>query len=77
MIVKGADRKIIKFASTKADGEFSLQVRSTEGCRLEVSMMGFSRQSLALDSIALPVTVGMRPGATLLREVTVLLYVMG
>lgn len=71
VIVKGADRKIIKFASTKADGEFSLQVRSTEGCRLEVSMMGFSRQSLALDSIALPVTVGMRPGATLLREVTV------
>ena len=48
VIVKGADGKIKKFTSTKADGTFAMQIPSTKGCRIEVTMMGFTRQSLPL-----------------------------
>lgn len=71
VIVKGSDGKIKKFATSKADGGFALSVPSIAGCRLEVSMMSFVRQSISLDSVALPVTIYMEPGRTLLKEVTV------
>lgn len=71
VIVKGSDGKIRKFATSKADGGFALTVPSIFGCRLEVSMMSFVKQSVSLDSVALPVTVYMEPGRTLLKEVTV------
>lgn len=71
VIVKGADGKIKKFASTKADGGFSMTLPSVTGCRLEVSMMSFAKQSLALDSLTLPVTVYMEPGTIRLKEVAV------
>lgn len=71
VIVKGADGKIKKFASTKADGGFTMQLPSVSGCRLEVTMMSFAKQSLPLDSVSFPLTVYMEAGATLLKEVTV------
>ena len=71
VIVKGADGKIKKFGSSDAEGGFTLQMPSVAGCRLEVNMMGFVRQSLPLDSISFPLTVYMEAGATLLKEVTV------
>lgn len=71
VIVKGSDGKIRKFATSKGDGGFALTVPSISGCRLEVSMMSFAKQSVSLDSVALPVTVYMEPGRTLLKEVTV------
>lgn len=71
VIVKGADGKIKKYSSSKADGSFSMAVPSIEGCRLDVSMMGFSRKTLSLDSVSFPLTVRMEPGSTLLKEVTV------
>lgn len=71
VIVKGADGKIKKFASTKADGGFSMTLPSVTGCRLEVSMMSFAKQSLALDSLTLPITVYMEPGTIRLKEVAV------
>ena len=70
-IVKGADGKIIKFASSKADGGFVMQIPAINGCRLEVTMMSFSKQSLKLDSVSFPLTVYMEAGATQLKEVTV------
>lgn len=71
VIIKGADGKIKKFATSKADGAFSLSVPSIAGCRLEVTMMSFERQSLPLDSLTMPVTVYMSPGSALLKEVVV------
>lgn len=71
VIVKGADGKIKKFASTKANGAFAMQLPSVSGCRLEVTMMSFAKQSLPLDSVSFPLTVYMEAGATLLKEVTV------
>lgn len=71
VIIKGADGKINKFASSDADGGFALQVLSVTGCRIEVAMMGYARQSLPLDSVSFPLTVNMKVGATLLKEVTV------
>ncbi|MBO4963359.1 MAG: carboxypeptidase-like regulatory domain-containing protein [Prevotella sp.] len=71
VIVKGADGKIKKFASTKADGAFTMQVASVNGCRLEVAMMGFVKQSLPLDGASFPLTVYMEEGSTVLKEVTV------
>lgn len=71
VIIKGADGKIKKFASTKADGGFTMQLPSVSGCRLEVTMMSFAKQSLPLDSVSFPLTVYMEAGVTLLKEVTV------
>ncbi len=71
VIVKGADGKIKKFASSKADGGFAMTMPSVINCRLEVAMMGFARQSVPLDSVTFPLTVCMEPGATLLKEVAV------
>lgn len=71
VIVKGADGKIKKFASSKSDGGFSMTMPSVNGCRLEVNMMSFAKQSIPLDSVNFPLTVYMEPGTTLLKEVTV------
>lgn len=71
VIVKGADGKIKKFASSKADGGFAITMPSVNGCRLEVTMMSFTKQSIPLDSVSFPLTVYMEPGTTLLKEVTV------
>lgn len=71
VIVKGADGKIKKFASSKSDGDFSITMPSVSGCRLEVTMMSFAKQSIPLDSVSFPLTVYMEPGTTLLKEVTV------
>lgn len=72
LTVKGPDGKIRKFASAKAEGDFSISVPgTTEGCRLEVSMMGYTRQSISLDSVAMPLTVEMEAGGIKLKEVAV------
>ncbi len=71
VIVKGSDGKIKKFASSKSDGGFSMTIPSVNGCRLEVTMMSFAKQSISLDSVRFPLTVYMEPGTTLLKEVTV------
>lgn len=71
VIVKGADGMIKKFTSSKSDGGFAITMPSVEGCRLEVAMMSFARQSIALDSVSFPLAVYMDAGTTLLKEVTV------
>lgn len=71
VIVRGGDGKIRKFATSKADGGFAISVGTVAGCRLEVTMMGYAKKSIPLDSVAFPVTVGLEPGTTLLKEVTV------
>lgn len=71
VIVKGADGKIKKFTTSKGDGGFAMSLPTVEGCRLEVTMMSFAKQSIPLDSVGFPLTVYMEPGATVLKEVTV------
>ena len=44
---------------------------SVSGCRLEVTMMSYFRQSMPLDNVEFPLIVRMEPGTTLLKEVTV------
>lgn len=71
VVIKGADGKIKKFASSKADGNFALTIPSADGCLLEIAMMNFAKQSIPIDSTSFPLTVYMVPSATLLKEVTV------
>lgn len=71
VIIKGADGKIKKFASSKSEGEFSITMPSVNGCRLEVAMMSFAKQSIPLDSVSFPLTVYLEKGTTILKEVTV------
>ncbi len=71
VVVKGSDGKIKKYACTQTDGAFAIPMPSVEGCRLEVAMMGFARQSLPLDSVSFPLSVYLEAGSTLLKEVTV------
>lgn len=71
VIVKGADGKIKKYATSKGDGGFAMSLPSVAGCRLEVSMMSFAKKTIPLDSVSFPLTVLLEPGTTLLKEVTV------
>ena len=71
VIVKGADGKIKKYATSKGDGGFTMSLPSVTGCRLEVSMMSFAKKTIPLDSVSFPLTVQLEPGTTLLKEVTV------
>ncbi|MDE7438412.1 MAG: carboxypeptidase-like regulatory domain-containing protein [Muribaculaceae bacterium] len=71
MMLRGADGKIKKFASSKSDGSFDMTAPDLKNCRLEVSMMSFAKQSISLDSASLPITVYLEPQQTVLKEVTV------
>ena len=71
VIVKGADGKIKKYATSKGNGGFAMSLPSMAGCRLEVSMMSFAKKTIPLDSVSFPLTVFLEPGTTLLKEVTV------
>lgn len=71
VIVKGVDGKIKEFTTSKGDGGFAMSLPSVAGCRLEVLMMGFAKNTIPLDSVSFPLIVYLEPGTTLLREVTV------
>ena len=71
VVVKDSGGKIKKFASSKVDGSFQMKFPGLKGGRLDVTMMGFERKSLPLDSLTFPLTVEMEAGSTLLKEVTV------
>lgn len=71
VVVKGADGKIRKFSTSNTEGKFEMMLPAVTGCRLNVTMLGYTRRSLALDSVTFPLTVCMETGKTLLREVTV------
>ncbi len=70
-IVKGADGKIKKYATSKGDGGFAMSLPSVAGCRLEVSMMSFAKQSIPLDSVSFPITVQLEPRLFHLRSAEV------
>lgn len=71
VMVKGPDGKIKKFATTKADGKFAMSLPEVTGHRLEVTMMGFAKESVPLDSVSFPLTVSLSEGAIQLKEVAV------
>lgn len=71
IVAKGEDGKIKAFATSKADGTFAMQVPSAEGCNLEVSMLGFAKQTMPLEGMSFPFIFYMKPGAVLLKEVAV------
>lgn len=71
VVIKGKDGKLKTFTTTDSKGGFAIKLPSTEGCRLEVTVMGYAKQGFAADSVKFPLTVYMEHGATLLKEVTV------
>lgn len=71
VIVKDADGKIKKFATSGADGGFAMTLPSVAGCRLEVTMISFAKKSIPLDSVTFPLIVQLEPGTALLKEVLV------
>lgn len=72
VIVKNADGKIKRYATTKEDGSFRLTTPNASDFRLEVSMISFAKRSIPPYSITTPLIIQMEPGTTLLREVTVM-----
>ena len=71
VIIKDSCGKIIKFATTKADGSFFMQGPMIEGSILEAMMMGYAKQSMPIDSLAFPLTITMKSEAIRLKEVSV------
>lgn len=71
VILRNAEGKIKKYATSDANGKFSISTPGIKGYTLDVSMMSFAKQTVKLDSVQLPVTIIMKPSATMLKEVAV------
>ncbi len=71
VILRNAEGKIRKYATSDIDGKFSISSPDIKGYTLDVSMMGFAKQTVELDSVKLPVTIAMKASATMLKEVAV------
>ncbi len=71
VILRNSQGKIKKYATSDANGKFSISTPDIKGYTLDVSMMSFAKQTVKLDSIQLPVTIVMEASATMLKEVAV------
>ncbi len=71
VILRNTEGKIKKYATSDANGKFSISAPEIKGFILDVSMMGFAKQTVKLDSVQLPVTIIMVAAATMLKEVAV------
>lgn len=71
VILRNAEGKIKKYATSDAKGKFSISTPEIKGYTLDVSMMSFAKQTVKLDSVQLPVTIVMEASATMLKEVAV------
>lgn len=71
VILRTAEGKIKKFATSDAKGKFTISTPEIKGYTLDVSMMSFAKQTVKLDSVQLPVTIIMEASATMLKEVAV------
>lgn len=71
VILRNAEGKIRKYGTTNSKGEFSLSSPTINGFTIDVSMMSFAKQRVALDSAQLPLKIAMEPSATKLKEVAV------
>ncbi len=71
VMLRGTDNKIKKYASTSTEGLFSIEAAATQGCTVEVSMIGYAKQSVKLDSATMPLKIIMPLQALKLKEVAV------
>ncbi|MFG6386430.1 MAG: carboxypeptidase-like regulatory domain-containing protein [Muribaculaceae bacterium] len=71
VILRNAEGKIKKYATTDVKGKFNIATPEIKGHTLDVSIMSFAKQKVKLDSVSLPLTIAMKPAATILKEVAV------
>lgn len=71
VILRNSEGKIKKYATSDANGKFTISTPEIKGYTLGVSMMSFAKQTVKLDSVQLPVTIVMEASATMLKEVAV------
>lgn len=71
VILRNAEGKIKKYATSDANGKFSISTPVIKGYSLDVSMMSFAKHTVKLDSVQLPVKIVMEASATMLKEVAV------
>ena len=71
VILRNAEGKIKKYATSNANGKFSISTPEIKGYTLDVSMMSFAKHTVKLDSLQFPLTIVMEASATILKEVAV------
>ncbi len=71
VILRNAEGKIKKYATSNAKGEFAISAPTINGYTLDVSMMSYAKHTVRLDSVQLPLTIVMKASATQLKEVAV------
>ncbi len=71
VVIKNAEGKIKKFASTKPDGTFSIAITADEGATVEISMISFAKQILPLKEAKSPLKIILEPKSLVLKEVAV------
>ncbi len=71
VILRNAEGKIKKYATSNAKGEFTISTPDIKDYTLDVSMMSYAKQTVKLDSVKFPITIIMKASATMLKEVAV------
>ncbi len=71
VILRNAEGKIKKYASTGADGTFSISAESADNCTIDVSMIGFGKKSVSVSDISTPIDIRLEPEAFRLKEVAI------
>jgi len=71
VIFRNSEGKIRKYATSNAKGEYMISVADTAGCSIDVSMIGFAKQTVRLNGQEPPIKVLLEPATLKLKEVTV------
>jgi len=71
VILRNPQGKIKKYATSDMEGRFSIATTDVKGYTIDISMMGFAKQTVKLDEVQFPVTIVMTHAATMLKEVAV------
>ncbi len=71
VILRNAEGKIKKYATSDSNGAFSISSPEIQGYTLDISMLSFAKHTVRLDTAGMPLTIALEASATMLREVAV------
>jgi hypothetical protein len=71
VILRNKEGKIKKYATSDANGKFTITATEIDGYTLDVSMISYAKQTVQLDGVSFPITIAMANAPTALKEVTI------
>jgi len=71
VVLRNKEGKIKKYATSDANGKFTITATEIDGYTLDVSMISYAKQTVQLDGASFPITIAMADAPTALKEVTI------